>query len=101
MALAKAKLIEIRRETKGEPELGDQLEVQFNPATLKLTLANQVDQQHTQGQQRRQPKTGCQTSAHRHLRDAWGFHAKAQRSQREMQRARSLRTSLCDLCALA
>jgi hypothetical protein len=54
MALAKAKLIEIRRETKGEPELGDELEVQFNPATLKLTLANQVDQQHTQGQQRRQ-----------------------------------------------
>jgi hypothetical protein len=54
MALAKAKLIEIKRETKGEPELGDELEVQFNPATLKLTLANQVDQQHTQGQQRRQ-----------------------------------------------
>jgi hypothetical protein len=55
VGLAKAKLIEIKKEPKGgEPELGTALEVQFNPATLKLSLANQVDPQHTHGQQRRQ-----------------------------------------------
>jgi hypothetical protein len=55
MSLAKATLTEITGESKGgEPKLGTAVAVQFNPATLKLTLANKVDKQHTQGQQRRQ-----------------------------------------------
>jgi hypothetical protein len=54
MALAKATLTEITGQSKGEPKLGTPVPVQFNPATLKLSLSNQVDAQHTQGQQRRQ-----------------------------------------------
>src|SRR5712672_1900164 len=53
MPLKKATLQEIKADASAAP-LGDEIEVQFNPASLKLDLANRVEGGDTQGRQNRQ-----------------------------------------------
>src|SRR6476620_9636308 len=51
--LKKATLRQIKADASAEP-LGDEIEVQFNPASLKLQLANKVEGGDTKGRQTRQ-----------------------------------------------
>src|SRR3954468_9908965 len=51
--LKKATLQEIKADASASP-LGDEIEVQFNPASLKLDLANKVEGGDTKGRQSRQ-----------------------------------------------
>src|SRR5712671_3381630 len=53
MPLKKATLQEIKADASAAP-LGDEIEVQFNPASLKLELANRVEGGDTRGRQNRQ-----------------------------------------------
>src|SRR5689334_18215251 len=54
MPLEKAKLMEIEGTDSPTVVQGSEIAVQFNPATLKLALANKLQTQDTQGQQQRQ-----------------------------------------------
>lgn len=53
-ALEKARLMEIDADEAAKPVSGSEIPVQFNPQSLKLSLANKVDAQETRGQQLRQ-----------------------------------------------
>lgn len=54
MPLEKAKLMEIDANEAAKVVAGSEIPVQFNPATLKLSLANKLETQDTHGQQTRQ-----------------------------------------------
>ncbi|MEO8333816.1 MAG: hypothetical protein ABI664_02505 [bacterium] len=54
MPLEKAKLMEIEADEGAKTVPGSEIAVQFNPASLKLSLANKVEAQETRGQQTRQ-----------------------------------------------
>jgi hypothetical protein len=54
MPLEKAKLMEIEADEGAKTVPGSEIAVQFNPASLKLALANKVETQDTRGQQTRQ-----------------------------------------------
>lgn len=54
MPLQKAKLMEIEANEGAKTVPGSEIAVQFNPASLKLALANKVETQDTRGQQTRQ-----------------------------------------------
>lgn len=53
-ALEKARLMEIDADEAAKVVSGSEIPVQFNPASLKLSLANKVETQDTRGQQLRQ-----------------------------------------------
>ncbi len=54
MPLEKAKLMEIDADEGAKTVPGTEIAVQFNPASLRLSLANKVEAQETRGQQTRQ-----------------------------------------------
>jgi hypothetical protein len=54
MALEKARLMEIDADEAAKVVPGTEIPVQFNPQTLKLSLANKLESQDTRGQQTRQ-----------------------------------------------
>ena len=54
MPLEKARLMEIDADESAQVVNGSEIPVQFNPASLKLSLANKVESQETRGQQARQ-----------------------------------------------
>ncbi|MDQ6612021.1 MAG: hypothetical protein M3Y64_06280 [Gemmatimonadota bacterium] len=54
MPLEKARLMEIDADESARVVGGTEIPVQFNPASLKLSLANKVETQDTRGQQTRQ-----------------------------------------------
>ena len=54
MPFEKAKLMEIDADESARTVPGTEIPVQFNPASLKLALANKVEAQETRGQQTRQ-----------------------------------------------
>src|SRR4051812_18713552 len=54
MTLQKARLMEIAADETAKVVDGSEIPVQFNPASLKLSLANQMQTQDTRGQQPRQ-----------------------------------------------
>jgi hypothetical protein len=53
-SLEKARLMEIEADEAAKVVSGSEIPVQFNPASLKLSLANKVETQDTRGQQLRQ-----------------------------------------------
>src|ERR1043166_3093746 len=54
MPLEKARLMEIAADEAARVVPGTEIPVQFNPQSLKLSLANKLETQDTQGQQTRQ-----------------------------------------------
>jgi hypothetical protein len=54
MALEKARLMEIDADESAKVVPGSEIPVQFNPQSLKLSLANKLEAQDTRGQQTRQ-----------------------------------------------